>query len=271
MREIGLEEYKQVVYDTLYYVKTVCENNGIDYYIAYGTLLGAVRHKGFIPWDDDIDIIMDRDNFIKLLDVMKHEPQKRYQLLSVESSKKYDLPLPKIVDTNTLLVQSGRKQDTEIGAWVDIIIIDDVPNDEKKRRKFLKKMNFFENCWEWAQYSRLSVRNAKNLAQFVKFVIYKTLALPGSRRWSLFLNRKAQKYNHKNCEYFAAVAFAGGKRKAYSKRYLGAGTKLKFESDFYNAPERWDEYLTVAYGNYMELPPVEERISNHRFKVYWKE
>ncbi len=271
MREISSKEYKKVVYNILHYVKTVCEDNGVDYYIAYGTLLGAVRHRGFIPWDDDIDIIMNRDNFKKLLNVMKHCTQKRYKLLSVENSARYDLPLPKVVDTNTLLVQNGRKNNTEIGAWLDIIIVDDVPNDECKRRKFLAKMNFFENVWEWTQYSRLSVKNARNISEMMRFTIYKILALPGSRCWSFFLNRQAQRYNHKDCEYFAAVAFAGGKRKAYLKSYLGIGTKLIFETDSYNAPERWDEYLTVAYGNYMELPPAEKRVSNHSFKVYWKE
>lgn len=271
MREIGLNEYKKVVYDTLHYVKTVCEDNDVDYYIAYGTLLGAVRHKGFIPWDDDVDIIMDRDNFIKLLDVMKNDSQERYQLLSIENSKEYDLPLPKVVDTNTVLVQSGRKHNTEIGAWVDIIVIDDVPTDERERKRFLSKMNFLENCWEWTQYSRLSVRNARNIVELAKFMIYKVLALPGSRCWSFILNKQAQKYNHKGCKHFAAVAFAGGKRKAYLKSCLGAGTRLMFETDSYNAPEKWDEYLTVAYGNYMKLPPVEKRISNHDFNVYWRE
>lgn len=87
MVEIGLEEYKDVVYNILHYIKTVCEENDIVYYIAYGTLLGAVRHKGFIPWDDDIDIIMDRQNYIEFLKAMNTERNGRYQFCRMGKNK----------------------------------------------------------------------------------------------------------------------------------------------------------------------------------------
>lgn len=268
--EIHAEEYKKIVNEVLAYTDKVCRQNNITYYLAYGSLLGAVRHKGFIPWDDDIDIIMDRKNFEQFISSVRNDGHNYYKLMWITEDKEYDLPLPKIVDTRTRLKQTGRKSNICIGAWVDILIIDDVPDDLSKQKRVLKKFDFYEECWNWSQYSMFSIKNSKNIKQVIRFFIMRLLSMPGSRYWAKKMNREAGKYNDKGYKTFSALTFSGGKRKVYLKEWLGAGCDVEFEGEKYRAPENWHEYLKNAYGDYMKLPPVEKQVSNHNFTVYYK-
>ena len=123
LNEISTNEYKEIVNDVLIYLHEICKKNNILYYLAYGSLLGAVRHKGFIPWDDDVDVIMDRVNFERFVQTVHDDSHQYYKLMWLTEDKTYDLPLPKLVDNRTELVQSGRKSKVPIGAWVDIMLL----------------------------------------------------------------------------------------------------------------------------------------------------
>ena len=269
-KNIDSQEYKQIVNDVLAYTDSVCRKYGITYYLAYGSLLGAVRHKGFIPWDDDVDIIMDRNNFERFIECMRLENHEYYKLMWLTEQKEYDLPLPKVVDARTELIQTGRKSKVVIGAWVDVLVVDDVPDDPVKQKKVLKKFNFYESCWAWSQYRSVSSKKATTLRSFVKNTLLRVITIPGSRFWAWRLYKMANKYNGKGYKSFASLTFAGGSRKAYKKEWLGSGAKVEFEGSFYNAPQEWDAYLTHAYGDYMTLPPKEKQISNHKFEVKYK-
>ena len=270
-REVDLAEYKQIVNGVLSYMDTLCRKEAITYYLAYGTLLGAVRHKGFIPWDDDVDVIMDRNNFIRFIEAMRRENHPYYKLMWLSEQKDYDLPLPKVVDARTKLKQAGRKSNLTIGAWVDILIIDDVPNDPVKQEKAMRAFDRYEQIWAWSQYRSLSLKNATSIRSFVKYAIYRLLSLRGSRYWAEKLYRLSDRYNGKNYDYFSSLLFSGGKRKAYRKEWLGNGFEVEFEGKLYIAPENWDAYLKNAYGDYMILPPKEKQISNHKYSVYYKD
>lgn len=270
LNEISTNEYKEIVNDVLIYLHEICKKNNILYYLAYGSLLGAVRHKGFIPWDDDVDVIMDRVNFERFVQTVRDDSHQYYKLMWLTEDKTYDLPLPKLVDNRTELVQSGRKSKVPIGAWVDIMVIDDVPDDPKKRSRVLKKYDFYEQCWNWSQYTNFSVKNARSFRGFIKNIIMRMLSLPGSRYWSEKLYRSAAKYNNKGYKAFSSLTYSAGTRKCYQKEWLGKGTLVEFEGREFVAPENWDAYLKNAYGDYMKLPDEERRVSNHNYTVYYK-
>ena len=152
MRKIELEEIKQRCLEILSYIDDICRKNEIQYYLAYGTLLGSVRHQGFIPWDDDIDICMTRENYYKFKKVIAEDKTTPFKLLYVDTEKDYTLPLPKVVDTRTSLSILSQKEKMKLGVFVDVFILDNVPDDDKLREKFFKKLEFYQRLWTISQY-----------------------------------------------------------------------------------------------------------------------
>ena len=130
MREITVDENKALVLDVLSFIHTKCTENNIHYYLAYGTLLGAVRHGGFIPWDDDVDIFMPYTDYLKFVELMRKDRESRYKLVSYEMDKNFTSPLPKMIDSKTLLVQNyAFIEKVEIGTYVDIFILNGAGNE----------------------------------------------------------------------------------------------------------------------------------------------
>ena len=141
--KIPSEEIKKIEISILDYIASVCEENNIGYYLAYGTLLGAIRHHGFIPWDDDIDIYMLREDYMKFIEIAKEHIHHRYKLLSIYNDDDYYYEFAKVVDSNTKLKINNVKQIKKEGVWVDIFPLDNVP----KHVFFLKILiNFLVVC-----------------------------------------------------------------------------------------------------------------------------
>ena len=139
MQEIKtVEELQKIELEILKYIDKVCKENNLTYFLAYGTLIGAIRHKGFIPWDDDVDIQMPRDDYNKLCDILKEE-NGRYKLLDHKEGLGYIYPFAKVIDSNTRLIETGLTETVNMGVYIDIFPIDGTPNDFKKRKKYLKK------------------------------------------------------------------------------------------------------------------------------------
>lgn len=270
-KQIDSAGYKNCARDILAYIDEVCRKNNIKYYLMFGTLLGAVRHKGFIPWDDDIDVAMDRKNFLQLIDAVREDNHPYYKLMWLTEKADYDLPLPKMIDTRTELIQAGRKSELMLGIWVDVFILDDVPDDLRKQKKTLNTFAFAEEIWNYSQYRFYSLRKKPNWRAKAKWIIYSCLALPGSRFWANIMYRAANKHNGKSAQHFAPLVFCGIKRIAYKKEWFGNGAELEFEGRNYMVPQNWDALLTSIYGDYMTPPPEDKRNSRHGFTVYYKE
>ncbi len=269
-REISTGEFKIIANDMLKYIKSVCDENGIQYFLAYGTLLGAVRHKGYIPWDDDIDLYMTRENFCKFAKVMEKNNHSYYKLLSLDTEKNYTLPLPKVINTNTTLTQTMQKEKMPLGVFVDVFILDNIPQNVAKRKYLFKKLKFFQECWSASQYK--TTLKGKSLKGKVFTLILLMPALLGSRFWAKKLDTAAQKYNSMKSDSVSSLNFSvyGRERDTIKKDILGNGIELTFEDGIYCAPEKFDDYLTALYGDYMTLPPVEKRCSHHHYKVFYK-
>ena len=128
--QFTLTKVQELEFGILQFIKKVCDENQIRYYLAYGTLIGAVRHKGFIPWDDDIDIMMPRKDYKKLLAILNEQQHPYYKLISADTDKRFQVPLPKIVDTRTLLVQDyDIIEPVPLGVYVDIFLMDGAGDD----------------------------------------------------------------------------------------------------------------------------------------------
>lgn len=141
MREvIEIKEIQSILLPILEYIDKVCKDNNLRYSLAFGTLIGAIRHKGFIPWDDDIDIVMPRTDFDKLIEILEKEQNKKYKILSpYDTNSFFAGQMLKVYDAETKLCEFPNKYNLEYGAYIDVFPIDGIDNSIVKARKYHKK------------------------------------------------------------------------------------------------------------------------------------
>ena len=270
MKEIATEQLKSIEISILDYIDKVCRENGIVYSLAYGTLLGAVRHQGFIPWDDDIDICMDRENFEKFERKCNDDGNKQYQLLWLDTCETYTLPLAKVVDTTTILTQNTQNEKMPLGVYVDLFIYDKIPDDEKMRAAYINKLELYQRFWGYSQNKY--VWKDHSLKSYLRFLVYCLFHLVNPRRFSLKLNKIAQTYRTTDKPYFLGpMVFSTRRYKEWFPSSLFDDcSDTDFEDKKYPITSQYDIYLRKCFGNYMELPPIEKRVSNHDFEAYYK-
>ncbi len=271
MKEIPQEDLKEIELRILKYIDKICKDNEIHYSLAYGTLLGAIRHKGFIPWDDDIDICMDRKNFNKFVKACKHDNNNDYELLWLDTNTKYTLPLPKVIDKKTVLTQNTQKERMPLGVYVDVFVFDKIPNDNSKRNRYLRTLELLQRCWGYSQNKNFL--KDRTIKSYVRFLVYSIFQLVNPRIFSILLNKYAQKYNkmNNNEEWGSMVYSINRNKSCVSRQFFKNYLRIPFEDMQCLASVNYEEMLTLFYGNYMEYPPLEKRVSNHDFYAYYLE
>lgn len=272
--EVSLKTIQEYELNILKYIDRICKKNKIKYYLIGGTLLGAVRHKGFIPWDDDIDIAMTRTEFNRFLQATEKEKHERYRLCCLQNEPKWSAPLPKVIDTYTVLKQNGHREKMDLGIYVDVFIFDKNPNTMQEVQKWHARLDFLQKLWGACE-CKSRAKQEKSLVNVIKdtvsFLVSKVLS---ARTVSLWIDRESSRYHtssNSNALSQAIYHNCSWEEVTPTQDILGDGCELFFADGYYSAPERWDEYLHNQYGDYMQLPPVEERITHHNFVVGFKE
>ncbi len=282
MREINSAELKQIQLDMLLDFAMFCDKNNLTYYLGGGTLLGAVRHKGFIPWDDDIDIMMPREDFEKAVKLYWHE---YYRFNYITNNNEWTEQIGKVCDIRTYLNNDSLKN-TDVNdinsIGIDVCPIDYLPNGDVKQKILfwmaeLIKAIHSASVLTIKPTKRFNDRNAgilcwkKWLRTGVKYIFIGLFGNTNPRFWVDLLNRLVIRKNLTTYKYMAGIVSVihGSKEKMpieiYEPKIL-----LDFEGYKFWSPHNYDYYLKRLYGNYMELPPVEKRQSHHNFKAYWK-
>lgn len=263
------EDLQRIENEILLFIKKICEENHISYFLAAGTVLGAVRHKGFIPWDDDVDLYMFREDYNRFREAMKGEADTPYKLLYIDTEPNYTLPLPKVIDTRTVLTQFRQREKMQLGVYVDVFILDNVPDEEKERERYLRKVLFLSKLWSAAQNKDNDV-GVKGIKIFLKRIAKRLLWLVGPRYFAEKLDVLAQKYNNTQTKLCGNMTYSTNLMEAFvPKTMYGKGVMLEFEGAMYQGPEKTEEYLRHFYGDYMQLPPIEQRVSKHHFEAYY--
>ena len=264
MKKLDLVQLKQIQLDILDKISSFCDSNNIRYYLVGGTLLGAVRHKGYIPWDDDIDIAMlrkDYEEFIKQFNV------DGYKVFTYKNSDKYCFPFAKIAKTNTLLIEPYETfSDCEIGINIDLFPIDSISKNitlQKFTIESIKIIRFILSL-------RLSIPSEKRV--FYKRLLLLIIKKVVSVKMLLTLINNIAKFKEaERSELLGIFVWGYGYKEIISRKYFSEVIKIEFENRIYNAPIGYDGYLSHVYGDYMKLPPTEKRVTHHDFKAYWKE
>ena len=265
MRKLSVDEMKKFQVEILDVVACFCEEHGINYWIDCGTLLGAVRHKGYIPWDDDIDVGMLRPDYDRFMREF-NGTNPRYEFRCVENDPDFPYPFGKVMDTTTLLIEETIR--THIS--IDIFIYDNAPDDDKTAYRMLKLRRLY-NMLRFRRlakvFSLFGVHRKRNfvlrLAEYVSRALLRIFPRNYFTKKIIAVSRRYISQDTRRIGNFTSVT-----PMLCDKRVFKSFIELEFEGKKYKAPIGYDEYLRAFYGDYMQLPPVEKRVTNHNFIAY---
>ena len=253
---LSKEEYKRIQLDILVSIANICNAYRLNYYLAYGTLLGAIRHKGFIPWDDDIDICLERNNYESLISILKDPKIKKPEWLGVMDNSKegYYLPFAKAVNLTTIAKQSDSI--IQYGIWIDIFPVDTLPPGKIYRTFFVLKANILRDTLI-AMTTDFHQDHIKK--RLLKLLIRLCGNIFGIDNIYSYTINYIKKYKMNSSEYSACVLSPYGLKEIFKKNDLFQIAEVEFECKRFNAPKEWDIYLTKLYGDYMKIPAERKR------------
>lgn len=236
----------------------ICDKHNLEYFLTGGTMLGAIRHKGFIPWDDDIDVGMMRKDYDSFINIAKKELNGKYFLDCFETNENYYLPFAKIRKNNTIFDEEvNHHMNNHKGIFIDIIPFENASKNDSFKQKI--QAIIVRNITETMFYKN-KIRKLKNCRKPFLVIIMSIF----SKKQLMKIQNKISKLNkNDNSPYVVALAGTYGYQKETMKRnYFVPSKKIMFENREYYGMNNPDAYLTRIFGNYMELPPKEKRI-NH--------
>lgn len=263
MQEITLEERKKLQFDILCNVHDFCVKNSITYFLSSGTLIGAIRHKGYIPWDDDIDIAMPREDYDRFFHLYSSQ---YYKVLDSNIDILWPHAFGRVCDVRTSL-REKYLDFTQSGIGIDVFPIDGLPSNE-----FICKMHLFKiSVVRYLIVHKLyCYRNHLSTLRNIYHLLFKYLIFPLSISFlSKLRDSLIRKYNWQSSTDVASLA-STIERIPCAKSCFTHVLNETFEGRLFFIPCGYDIWLRLIYGNYLKLPPVEKRIIQHDFIAYWK-
>ena len=251
----------------------MCEKNNLRYYIGGGTMLGAVRHNGFIPWDDDIDIDMPREDYKKFLEIYKEE-LKEYPQCDVYSfhTNNYASLISKLVNkTVKVKTTDGIIKDCITSIWLDIVPVDGLPNNAILRKIHLLKLSVFKEFYHMSviKYGGVAANANKKGTRpwYKKLAVWIGIYFPMEKifkynTWIKVCEKELSKYSFYTSKLSGTLMSKHGKKSIFPTEWYGKGTKYQFEDIEVIGVDNYDAWLTQLYEDYMEIPKKADRVSH---------
>lgn len=270
--ESELKKIQKLELDCLKVIVTICEKTDIEYFIIGGTALGAVRHGGFIPWDDDIDVGMTRENYEKFLKTAPELLPSNYHL-QTPSDKESPYTYSKVrIDGTEFVEYANRHLDIHHGVYVDIFPFDEVPSDEKENERQFRRTKKLVALFSLRQNHDVSKEprtpKEKIRAGVRKVAHFAATLLISRERVLRKLDKVVTAYNDGKQDAMACLFFPVRKTEYVRKEDLYPLKRIAFEDLTVNLPKNDDTYLKTHYGNYLELPPPEKRFGHKPYSVF---
>ena len=265
--------WNDIIHDVLREFISICNDNQLVYFCCGGTAIGAIRHQGMIPWDDDVDVFMPRPDYDKFIKIAGSHLSPNYELVTPYTYKDYPLYFAKLCNRHTTLMEEN---DTPCiyGLYIDIFPIDGAPDDmdlarlmEKEFRKTKNRLEAISTHNTFGEYISLLAK-PKEWGRFAG----KTFGYFFRSFYRKYLLRKMNdicyKYDYSESEIVAVYCGSYGPKEVFPKSWIDGTVTFNYEGMDVNLPIGYDNYLRQYYGDYMQLPPKEKRISHH-MKAYF--
>lgn len=270
MRQIGISEIKTLSFEVLCAVCEVCEAHGLSYSLTGGTLLGAVRHKGFIPWDDDIDIMLPRPDYDRLIEIVK-EGDYGFNLFAEEiCGEDYGYPFAKACHKDTVIEERKmHHSNIQLGVYIDIFPVDGMGRYYKLAKircmmfRILHGMKISSN---WTRFRKSKKR--KWYYEPFRYMCYLVSKLLSRNFIDRKINCFVRKKDFNESKYAGRYVGDYGWKEIMPKALFESTVKLEFENKYFHAIEDYHTFLSSLYGDYMTLPPKEKQVTHHEFDAY---
>ncbi|WP_028902658.1 phosphorylcholine transferase LicD [Prevotella sp. P6B4] len=277
MQELSAAEltaWKGIITDVLREFQDICARHQLTYYAIGGTAIGAVRHHGIIPWDDDIDVGMPRPDFERFIEICRTSDLGHYELVSNETHPDYYLPFPKFCNSNTTLVERADIP-CAIGLFIDVFPLDSTSDDPAEVEALVHRYKKLQNRYEAISSRSTFSQHLMLLTQpheWGRFV-NKTLGYFFRKPMKRYLLRKMRalclKYPYGSTKHLINYGGAYGTRELFSSHIVeGKPINMPFDSITIDLMPGYDDYLKGIYGNYMQMPPEEKRVAHHLKAFY---
>lgn len=265
MKELTLQELKDIEFDLLKTFDVFCKKNNIRYFLAYGTLLGAIRYKKFIPWDDDVDVLIPREDYQRMITLFKDNDQ--YHLFAYDKDEKYRYPFAKLCNMTTRKVENGYDNGVELGVDIDLFPLDAWDDDLDKAKAeavYIKK-----NMRNLNLTKLLKPDSTNPIKRFIKGIVMAFCKMMGSEHYIKKIIKVSNKPEQEGKNYVGCKAWCVyGAKGIIPAEAFAETVEIEFEGQMFPAPAGYDTYLTCLYGDYLPEPPLEKQKTHHAFKAY---
>ncbi|MBE6864709.1 MAG: LicD family protein [Ruminococcus flavefaciens] len=266
MQELSLEEKKKISFEILCNLNSICEKYNITYFLAYGSLIGAIRHKGFIPWDDDIDLWIPISQYEKFLEIVKKETD--YSVLDHIHDIGWPRGFSKVSDKDTIVFHDSEKYRTKsrYGVSVDIFPLFAVKSDASWCNKILKTRNRIV----YLQRYSLGVYKKNSISAICKAIASKMLIV--MKKDEMYYKKKLFQLEQtaSDSRQVGCIVSVYKMKDIHDIACFGETIKVEFEGKFFSAPIGYDRILRDIYGDYLKLPSIKNRVSHGAEHTFWK-
>lgn len=270
MKKIEIEEMKKIEIKILEYVTKFCDSNNITYFLYGGSVLGAIRHKGFIPWDDDIDIAMPRKDYNNFVNLYCKANNKKYILENINTDDKYGYLFSKVYDTNTYLKESFvNRKNNKLGVHIDIFPLDNIGKTYKEAKIVFMRKRFLKAILVSANWSKYKLSKTHPLRyEPIRLFFYIISRFFDPNKLAKKLEKEFNTYSKYSSNYMASTSGLYPYIEIFEGKVYQETTTVEFEGKTYKTMKNYDVFLKQLYGDYMKLPPVEKRKTHHTYIPY---